>query len=132
MTISGPIPEHIRQKMNPEDRQIVGKAARTNEEAAALQEAKSEKELQNLIVNYLRLRNIVVGRQRMDRKSNLIIGYPDIWFAFNSVPIAFEVKLPGKSLTSEQLMMLENMLQNGWKTFVVHSVDDVRKALGNE
>jgi len=82
---------------------------------------KREKDLQNQIEALLRRENIVPIRQRMDRRSNLEVGVPDILFSHRGRSIAWEVKLPGQKPQPEQVAMHERMRANGWRIAVVRS-----------
>lgn len=129
MTIRGPIPESIRKLMSPEDRQPLGKAAMTNEEAQASRMARREKELQENIANLLRQRNIWFARQRMDKRATSTLGQPDFLFAINGRAVAFEVKLPGEKLTDDQMRAIVAMTNNGWFFRVVHSEQEAVQRL---
>lgn len=107
--------------MSPEDRQPLGKAAMTNEDAQASLAARKEKQLQENIAALLRLRNIWFMRQRMDRRTTGTLGAPDFLFSVNGEACAFEVKLPSAHLTDEQFACHIAMRTNGWIVFVVHS-----------
>ena len=123
------IPENIRRRMRPEDRQAIGKPAMTNEDAQAKINGKREKELQENIANLLRQRNIWFMRQRMDRKTTGTLGAPDFLFAINGRACAFEVKLPGGKLTDDQMRAIVAMTNNGWFFRVVHSEAEALKEL---
>lgn len=121
MRITGPIPENIRRCMPKDDREDIGKAAMTNEDAQASLTARKEKQLQENIAALLRLRNIWFMRQRMDRKTTGTLGAPDFIFAVNGKACAFEVKLPGEKPTDEQVRCHIAMCANGWFVRLVHS-----------
>jgi hypothetical protein len=110
--------------MDPRDRAAMGKSGKTAAECREIAEAKTEKHLQQQLEAMLRRNDIVVIRQRMDRKSNTTIGLPDILFALNSIPVAWEVKLPGKNPTDEQKKMHTAMSLNGWQVRVIRSYDE--------
>jgi len=87
------------------------------------EEIKSEKQLQEQIVGFLERNGTVVIRSRMDRKTSINVGTPDLLFAVRTRAVAFEVKLPGKKPTEEQHKMMLQMTGNGWACFIVHSYD---------
>lgn len=128
MGFTGPLPEKFRRRMQKEDRTTP--ETRTNDDAREKNEAKSEKALQALIMSYLRGKEIEPGCQRMDRKSNMALGWPDIVFAFHGVPVALEVKVGANKQTPEQVALQSRLEADGWLYFVVRSLDDVIKALG--
>lgn len=75
------LPPSFLKCLSPSDRKSLGKAGILPEEALAKQEAKSEKVLQNLIINLLRLKGIEPLVHRMDKKSAATVGWMDLTFA---------------------------------------------------
>ncbi len=65
-------------------------------------------------------------RQRMDRKSNVAIGTPDILGVRDGIPFAWECKMDGRNPTPEQVAAMEHMSRNGWRTAIVRSYDEAR------
>ncbi len=122
---SNSIPDHILKLMPKEDRPA-GVIGMTRTEINEVQETKSEKELQNLIQNYLGLRGIFAGRQRMDKRSNLVIGWPDVFFSYKGIPIALECKVGAGKQTQEQKEAQVKMEANGWRYFEVRSLQEVK------
>jgi hypothetical protein len=120
MKITGPIPNHILEKMPRADRPA-GKAGMTAAECQEKIELKSEKELQRQCANYLRQRDIWFAQSRMDRKTSNKVGTPDFLFAHNHVPIAVECKHGAEKLSDEQEAAFAKMTLNGWKCFTVRS-----------
>jgi hypothetical protein len=138
------LPESFLRCMRPKDRAELGRAGQLQVEVDAKAEVKSERDLQRLIDQYLRLRGVVPIRSRMDRKTSNNVGTPDFLFAvrgrrwdggdqrvIETVACAFEVKLPGKKLDPEQEKMRVAMTKppNGWHYHVVHSVEEVKAIL---
>lgn len=101
LRISGPIPNHILERMNPKDRQK-GIAGITTAECAEVAEARSEKHLQQQLYALLYRRGHRPRMQRMDRKSNIAVGMPDIAFEVYGRSVLWEVKMPGKNPDQEQ------------------------------
>jgi hypothetical protein len=124
------IPDNILRLMPKEERERLGKAGITRDEAVQSAEAKNERDLQDQIQAFLQIREIIVGRQRMDKKSNMIEGWPDIVFCYRGIPWAWEVKLPGKEPEPHQQACLEKMRANGWRVAVVSSVSHARELIG--
>ena len=89
----------------------------------------TEKRLQDQIEAMLKRLGCWVIRQRMDRRSNVAIGTPDILFAWDGAAIAWEIKLPGKQPTTEQREAMAAMERNGWRVSVVHSVGEAAEIL---
>lgn len=117
------LPNSILTKMNAKDRASLGRAGMTAEEAESAFVAKTEADLQTLIQTMLQRNGVYVVRQRMDKRSNVKIGCPDLLFSVNGTPVAWEVKLPGKKPRPEQIDALASMSRNGWQTAVVTSYD---------
>ena len=89
--------------------------------------AQTEKQLQEQIVGFLRRQGKWVIRQRMDRKSNIALGTPDILCVHNGIPFAWEVKLPGRNPTPEQQRAGIEMQADGWRYAVIWSYDQARE-----
>lgn len=117
------LPENILNKMDKKDRASLGKAGLTKEEVSDKVMIKNERELQNQIAGYLRLREIAFCRSRMDKKTTNTLGWPDFVFAIEGKPIAFECKMPGKKPDEEQIKCHNAMLKNGWHIHTIYSFD---------
>lgn len=122
------LPDHVLRLMDKKDRPK-GPCGQLRSEITAAQEVKSEKQLQNQLEDWLRLKGVVVIRQRMDRKSNTVCGLPDLCFVFCGIPFALEAKIKGKSATKEQAEMMQRMTLNGWKCAVVHDLKEMIERL---
>jgi hypothetical protein len=120
--IRGTIPEHIRRLMPDQQRRELGKAAMTIPEIEAKNAAKLERELQEGIAGYLRLKQVVFGQSRMDRRSSYTVGWPDFAFVVNGRACFLEVKRPGEKPTKEQQEIMAGLEQAGAFVRVVHSV----------
>lgn len=108
--------------MSPEDRKSLGKAGRTFNECQESASAKSEKELQEQIASYLRQHDIFYNVNRMDRPTSCIVGWPDLTFAVDGQAVAWEVKMPGKKRTPEQLEAMAKLIRDGWEYRLITSV----------
>lgn len=117
------LPNAFLKRMRPEDRAKLGKAGMTAEEAEAAFVARTESELQIQIKTMLNRNGIKVVRSRMDKRTTTEKGTPDLIFAVNGQPIAWEVKMPGKKPTAEQVETMRDMTANGWRCSVVESYD---------
>lgn len=126
------LPNHILKLMRPEDRARLGKAGMTAEEGQAAHVARSERELQNQLVNLLRLNGVnFVINQRFGVKTTAPKGTPDILFAYRGKACAWEVKLEGEKPRPEQDRALMEMTADGWLCAVVRSYDEGRAFLAN-
>lgn len=102
MTITGPIPNHILNLMDCKDRLPLGKAGVTSTEAQEKIDAKSEKDLQNLIAQYLRQKDIPYIRQAMNKKTTGMPGWPDFCLPFKGNFFAIECKVGANKLSQDQ------------------------------
>jgi hypothetical protein len=116
--------------VSPEDRKRLGIA--TAEELMKKAWAKTERQLQNQIVQYLGLRGIEVVRSRMDRKTTGVKGTPDLIFSVRGPcgiprPCAFEVKMDNGVLSRAQNDMLQRMRTspNAWDVRVIRSFVEI-------
>jgi hypothetical protein len=89
-----------------------------------------EKQLQVQILNLLRLKGIEPLWHRTDKKSTATVGWPDITFSagcgLRSIPCLWEIKLPGKKLSEEQMSLMVQLTKppNAWVYKVITSVDE--------
>jgi hypothetical protein len=118
------------EMVSVEDRKRLGIA--TAEELMKKAWAKTERQLQNQIVQYLGLRGIEVVRSRMDRKTTGVKGTPDLIFSVRGPcgiprPCAFEVKMDNGVVSRAQNDMLQRMKAspNCWDVRVVRSLIEV-------
>lgn len=124
------LPNHVLRLMSKDDRKALGKAGVTSEEAADKAQARSEKELQDQIEQFLRMRGVKwIVRSRMDRKTTNQKGNPDFLFVYHGTPMAWEAKLPGESLRVEQHQAAVNMLQDGWHWRVITDLSEAKETL---
>lgn len=123
------LPENILRRMSPEDRGPLGKAGRTKAEIEAAIDKRAEREIQRTILNYLNLHGIVPLFSRFGVKSTMPPGTPDILFAFNGRPCAWEIKTASGILSDDQMVMAGRLAKNGWCFQLIRSLDDARCAL---
>lgn len=123
------LPNHILEKMSPEDRAVLGKAGMTKAEAEARFIAKSERDLQKLIANELLRRGIWFHRAAMHKRTTGTLGTPDFLFVVRGIPCAVEVKFARGKLRDDQVRAIEQMTENGWRCAVVHSFEELRDFL---
>jgi hypothetical protein len=93
------------------------------EQPQSKEEAKTEKILQNQLYSFLSSVGVTVIRSRMDKRSTINVGCPDLLFAVKGLPVAYETKAPGKKPNLEQIKMMEQMTKDGWKCFVIDNYD---------
>lgn len=107
-------PASFLAKMSAHDRRTLfpGVAGMTIAEARAVAVATSEKELQRQIEQLLLRHDILPTRQRMDRKSNIATGMPDISFSVHGRAVYWEVKMPGEKPAPEQISAITRLSCN--------------------
>lgn len=125
MKITGPIPEHIRRLMPPDDRRAC--AAPTMDEQNARHEHKRETKLQHDMVALLGHMGIVVNVSRTDRRKTDKKGWPDLTFAVQGLACGVEVKTATGQRTPEQVAVMERMAANGWRVAVVRTLGELRE-----
>lgn len=123
------LPENLRRAMNPSDRFLMGKKARTMPEIEKAIDAKSEKQLQGLISQYLRQKGIEFICPPMNKRSALPIGWPDFTFSYRGTPFLFECKVGANKQSEEQCEMEYKLRQDGWRYFVITELEQVRTIL---
>ena len=96
------------RKLNPHLNPAYG-AEKFDEALAKKSEPKKEKELQNQLYSLLYRRGHRPRMQRMDRRSNIALGMPDISFEVGGQSVHWEVKLPGKNPDPHQVRILEEL-----------------------
>lgn len=112
-------------------RALAGTHNRKSESATGASGCKNERQLQEMIANYLRLHDIWFCRSRMDRRTTTAVGTADFLLAYHGMPVALEAKMPGAKQTPEQVTTMEAMRHNGWCYYVVHSLVEAIAALAN-
>lgn len=123
--MTGPLPENILRCMAPGDRTPMGKAGRTLAECDEANAIKLEKELHRQIEQDLRRRMVTYGHCRMDRKSTMIVGWPDFTFAIKGQAIAVECKAPGGILSDEQSEVMHGLIADGWRYVIAYRLEQV-------
>lgn len=83
-----------------------------------------EQRLQAEIIAWLKGEGYEPGFSRMDRKSTLPLGWPDIFFAaHNRLAVAFEIKTEAGRTSPEQDERMARMQAAGWTVQVVRSLE---------
>ena len=127
------LPDAILRRISPADRTSAGLPPPLSEFVATAKvksDLKREKELQNQIENFLRLRGITFIRSAMHRKTSNTVGCPDFLFAVVGRAVALECKLPGQKPTEDQERVMAGMIRDGWHVAVVNSLDEARSVVG--
>lgn len=124
-----PLTDNIVDRMSVKDRKLLG--LKTRQERLEKHIAKSERQLQTQIVQYLRYRGIEPLWHRTDKRSHATIGWPDITFSVMSngfaTPCAYEVKFGSGLLSPAQSDMLQRLQSapNAWRCRVIRSFEEV-------
>jgi hypothetical protein len=123
------IPENILKRMSPADRAKLGKAGRTMSEAFAVSEARSEKELQTQVAQWLSLRGYWFARSRMDKRTGNTLGCPDFLVAVNGRFVAIECKSATGKLSADQEAARESLQKNGAVYILARKLTDVTEGV---
>jgi hypothetical protein len=131
--------EKQRQMIAPKDRQALGRAAITNEEATEKQADRLEKEIQKQLAGLLSRCGIEVISSGMHRKTSTQKGTPDFLFAvrgdrwdggdqmlLTTTPVAWEIKRADGKRSKEQIEMARRMTTapNAWHYREIRSYDE--------
>jgi hypothetical protein len=123
------LPLNFIKCMSKVDRELLG--VQTKDEMAKAWQARSERDLQRQIVQYLRLRGIEVIHHAMNKKSTATRGTPDILFCVmvQGFPraVAIEVKFGSGICSRQQNDMMERMKTrpNSWDVRIVRTFTEV-------
>jgi hypothetical protein len=123
------LPQRYIELMSVVDRATLG--VKTKDEMAKAWKAKSERDLQRQIVQYLRLRGIEVLWHATHKKSTATVGWPDVIFSVMtggfSRAVAIEVKFGSGTCSREQNDVHQRMKTrpNAWDVRVVTSFTEV-------
>ena len=126
--------------MSPEDRaryapvdalsSVPAPASDSTTGSSSLSAFAEEQRLQGEIIAWLRGEGYEPGYSRMDKKSSLPLGWPDIFFAaHNGRAVAFEVKTPTGRTSPEQDERIARMQAAGWTVQVVRSLESTKDFL---
>lgn len=117
--------------MSPADRAKLGPAGITSEEAMEAYECRTERELQELLYQWLTVHRGVnrVVRSRMDKKTTRDVGDPDFLFVHDHNPYAWEIKTPTGKVSQAQQQAAIAFLKDGWNWHVVRSFAEARAIL---
>ena len=128
------LPDNVLKRMSPSDRKRLGKSGRTAEDCKRDHAHVSEREIHRQIEQWLNSKGIVFRHDRMDRKTTGTVGWPDFTFAGDmgsrgACPVGIEVKAAGGTLSDEQRLLHDRMRLDGWRVFVVHSLQEMIEVL---
>jgi hypothetical protein len=125
------IPDSILSRIQPQDSKADLPRLDITGRITADANIKIERQLQNQIHSWLRLKGITAIRSRMDRKTSNNKGTPDFLFAIGGRAVAIECKMRGLHPTIEQQKMLVALENDGWRVAVIHSLDELRSVLAS-
>lgn len=123
------LPNHCLRLVSPADRAKLGLV--TAEEAFAAQECRSEKALQDLLVQWLCAHRGVnrVVRSRTDKATTNETGTPDLLFVYNGVPVAWECKTATGRLSLAQERASIAFMKDGWHWSLIRSFAEAKAVL---
>jgi hypothetical protein len=126
MKITGPIPSHILEKMNKEDRPK-GVAGFTTEEVLQIHDRNIEKKMHEHFEDWLNRNGYVFIHSRMDKKATIEKGAPDFTVLRNERAICIEFKRPGQKLREEQELFRIKCNQSKVPYSVCFSYEDAKE-----
>lgn len=122
------LPNHILEKMSPQDRAKLGRAGMTIAEAIDKAVVKSERDSQNLFAGWLRSNEIVFNQDAMNRKRTGTEGWPDFTFCirkqWGGQFCAVEFKHGAGVLSPAQIACIVALRKDGALVAVAHSVQE--------
>lgn len=121
---------NLLRLMDPKARRALGKAGMTQEEALEAYCARNEKELQQQIVNLLKLRGVWFTTSIFGRRSTSSVGTPDINFPYLGKWISWEVKFGNGKLSEDQERVRDSVIRQGGEWRMIRSLDEARIHLG--
>lgn len=119
------LPENVKKLMSCEDRAALGVAGLAMLELISRQEIRSEKQLQNQIASWLRLRDLPFSHPRTDKKTTCAVGVEDFSVCFRGFYVALECKHGAGTQTDDQLKREASIKANGGRYEVVRSLGQV-------
>jgi hypothetical protein len=123
------LPDNILRRMSTEDRKTLGKAGLTASECRKIIMEKSEKDLQKIIAQWLRLRGLYYDMDAMHKKRAGTIGAPDFQFPYRGKFVAWEVKFGKNSLSLEQSSVRDSILKQGGEWRLIKSLEEAKNHL---
>ncbi len=119
------LPENILRRLDPKDRQPLGKAGRISPERKAALDLTMEASLHNMVMQYLNLHEIFYIHSTFGKRTRSTKGTPDFCFAVNGQACAVELKTPSGELSPDQEQAIATMRKNGWAVEVATSLQQV-------
>jgi hypothetical protein len=118
------LPENILRRIDPKDRQPLGKHGRIAPEREAALAVTMEKATHGLFMQYLRLNDIFFIHSNFAKASRSTPGTPDFCFCVNGQAMAVEFKTPTGRLSKDQERAIERMRSNGWAIEICTSLTE--------
>lgn len=120
------LPNSTLTKMRPEDRESLGRAGMTAEEAQAAYTVKTEKEMHAIFEAWLNLRKdeIYWDHSRMDRGTSNRPGHPDFVIQHKGRALNIELKLPKGKLSDKQEVVHAWILRTGSSVHTCFTAQD--------
>jgi len=121
------LPNNVLKCLSPTEKNRLGKAGLTTDEAQERFEAKNERDLQRLISNYLRLNNLPFLQDSMHKRRTGTIGWPDFTVFIHGHLLLFEVKFGKGKVSPEQAALHAQLAQQGFPVHIVTSFEQAHK-----
>jgi hypothetical protein len=117
------LPENILKRMDQADRKALGKAGRTWQEITATNEHKSELDLHNDFINWLRRNQVHYIHANPTRRSTIREGAPDFYCMREGRVICIEFKVGHNYLSETQKAVVVELTEFQIPVFVCHDYE---------
>ena len=119
------IPDNILKLMDKKERPK-GVAGMTRQEIVDKEHLKTERNIHEDIISYLRRSSIPYDHSRMDRKSTNTRGHPDFSIYLRNRVLFLEVKMPSGKLSDVQEERILELSKAGNQVEVIYSYDQAK------
>ncbi len=124
MGLDTTLPEHVLNKMSPEDRKTLGKAGQTKQEAETAFSDRLERHEHDELIKWLLLHDVQYSRSRMDRKDTRKVGTAD--FLINAMGrfVSIEMKAGKNKPDEDQIKWLNHTARTNGLAKVCYSAKE--------
>ena len=135
------LPDHFVSRLPPEERKKLGRAGMTQEEAQKIYVARTERELQGDVSDWLRANRIPYFSPRFDKRTTVQVGMPDYIACVERVidgekvglftAIECKCRVTRGKLTEEQMARMGQIIGASGVYLVIYAVEELVKALAH-
>lgn len=120
------LPEHFLKRMSKADRDMLGKAGLLAAECEEIAIAKSEKQLQTMIRQWLNLHDMYFDCDAMHKRRRGTLGAPDFQFPYKGKFVAWECKIQKGRLSPEQHATRDKIVKHGGEWRLIQSLQEAQ------